>query len=64
MDPGLAGQYSVKGAKEMALLSLQCISLNPKNRPRIQTVVEALENLQQFKDMAVNYGHCVRILKL
>lgn len=57
MDPRLVGQYSVKGAKEMTLLALQCTSLNPKDRPRIQTAVETLENLQKFKDMAVTYGH-------
>ncbi|TKY58458.1 Serine/threonine-protein kinase [Spatholobus suberectus] len=57
MDPRLAGQYSGKGAKEMALLALQCISLNPKDRPRMQTAVETLEGLQQFKDMAVAHGH-------
>ncbi|KAJ1412447.1 Serine-threonine/tyrosine-protein kinase, catalytic domain [Sesbania bispinosa] len=57
MDPRLAGQYSVKGAKEMALLALQCLSLNPKDRPRMVTVIETLESLQQFKDMAVTRGH-------
>ena len=56
MDPRLAGQYSVKGAKEMALLAQQCISLNPKDRPKIPAVVESLESLQQHKDMAVTCG--------
>lgn len=56
MDPRLAGQYSVKGAKEMGLLALQCISLNPKDRPKIPAVVESLESLQQYKDMAVTCG--------
>jgi serine/threonine protein kinase len=56
VDPRLAGQYSVKGAKEMALLALQCISLNPKDRPKIPAVVESLESLQQYKDMAVTCG--------
>ncbi|KAG6687581.1 hypothetical protein I3842_11G079300 [Carya illinoinensis] len=56
IDPRLAGQYSVKGAKEMALLSLQCISLNPKDRPRMPAVVEGLERLQHYKDMAVTCG--------
>lgn len=56
MDPRLAGQYSVKGAKEMAILALQCISLNPKDRPRMPAVVETLESLQNFKDMAVSCG--------
>ncbi|KAA8521039.1 hypothetical protein F0562_011808 [Nyssa sinensis] len=53
MDPRLAGQYSVKGAKEMALLSLQCVSLNPKDRPRMPAIIETLEGLQQLRDMAV-----------
>lgn len=56
IDPRLAGQYSVKGAKEMALLALQCISLNPKDRPKMPGVVETLENLQHYKDMAITCG--------
>ncbi|EOY25419.1 hypothetical protein QUC31_009288 [Theobroma cacao] len=56
MDPRLSGQYSVKGAKEMALLALQCISLNPKDRPRMPAIVQTLEALQQYKDMAVSCG--------
>lgn len=56
MDPRLAGQYSVKGAKQLALLALHCISLNPKDRPRMPFVIETLESLQQLKDMAVSYG--------
>ncbi|CBI29228.3 hypothetical protein VitviT2T_002858 [Vitis vinifera] len=56
MDPRLAGQYSVKGAKEIALLALQCISSNPKDRPRMPGVVETLEGLQHLRDMAVTCG--------
>ena len=56
MDPRLAGQYSVKGAKEMALLALQCISLNPKDRPRMPALVETIESLQHYKDMAITCG--------
>ncbi|KAF3448947.1 hypothetical protein FNV43_RR09666 [Rhamnella rubrinervis] len=56
MDPRLAGQYSVKGAKEMANLALHCISVNPKDRPRMSVIVETLESLQHFKDMAVTCG--------
>lgn len=56
MDPRLGGQYSVKGAKGMALLALQCISLQPKDRPRMPAIIEALEGLQNLKDMAVNSG--------
>lgn len=56
MDQRLSGQYSVKGAKEMALLALQCISLNPKDRPRMPAIIQTLEALQQYKDMAVSCG--------
>lgn len=57
MDSRLGGQYSVKGAKEMAFLALQCISLNPKDRPKMPTIVKTLERLEHFKDMAVTRGH-------
>ncbi|WOL09506.1 serine/threonine-protein kinase [Canna indica] len=53
MDPKLAGHYSIKGAREVAALSLQCISSHPKDRPRMSTVVEILQGLQHLKDMAV-----------
>ncbi|XVF00009.1 hypothetical protein REPUB_Repub03eG0249300 [Reevesia pubescens] len=56
MDQRLGGQYSVKGAKQMALLALQCISLNPKDRPRMPAIVQTLEALQQYMDMAVSCG--------
>lgn len=56
MDPRLAGQYSVKGAKQMANLALHCVSVNPKDRPRMSTIVETLESLQNYKDMAVTRG--------
>lgn len=57
MDPRLAGQYSVKAAKDTALLALQCVSPNPKDRPKMLAVVEALESLIHYKDMAVSSGH-------
>lgn len=56
IDPRLGGQYSVKGAKEMAQLAIQCVSLNPKDRPKMPMVVEKLEGLQNYKDMAVTCG--------
>ncbi|KAI7978999.1 putative serine/threonine-protein kinase PBL15 [Camellia lanceoleosa] len=56
MDPRLAAQYSVKGAKEMALLALQCVSLNPKDRPRMPAIIETLQGLQQLRDMAATCG--------
>ncbi|XP_011082139.1 probable serine/threonine-protein kinase PBL15 [Sesamum indicum] len=56
MDPRLGGQYSVKGAKEMGLLALQCVSLNPKDRPKMPAIIETLESLQNLRDMAITHG--------
>ncbi|KAH6804469.1 Protein kinase superfamily protein [Perilla frutescens var. frutescens] len=56
MDPRLAGQYSVKGAKDMGLLAQQYVSLNPKDRPKMPAIIEALENLLNLRDMAVTHG--------
>lgn len=56
MDARLSGQYSVKGAKQIALLALQCISMNPKDRPKMAAIVETLEALESYKDMAVSNG--------
>ncbi|KAK4486263.1 hypothetical protein RD792_008933 [Penstemon davidsonii] len=56
MDPRLGGQYSVKGAKEVGLLGLQCVSLNPRDRPKMPAIIETLESLQNLKDMAITYG--------
>ncbi|KAG9136938.1 hypothetical protein Leryth_026768 [Lithospermum erythrorhizon] len=58
MDSRLAGQYSVRGAKEMALLALKSVSMNPKDRPKMPEIIETLESLQLLKDMAVTSGHC------
>ncbi|XP_040377971.1 probable serine/threonine-protein kinase PBL15 [Oryza brachyantha] len=56
MDQRLAGHYSVKGARAVAHLAVQCTSPQPRDRPRMAAVVEALERLQGFKDMAVTVG--------
>ncbi|KAL9259529.1 putative serine/threonine-protein kinase PBL15 [Drosera capensis] len=56
LDPRLAGQYSVKGAKEIASLALKCVSLNPKDRPVTSLLVRSLEGMQNYKDMAVACG--------
>lgn len=56
IDPRLVGQYSVKGAKEMAILALQCVSLNPRDRPKMPSIIETLEGLQQLRDMAITCG--------
>ncbi|KAK1285215.1 Serine/threonine-protein kinase [Acorus calamus] len=56
IDPRFGGQYSVKGAREAALLALQCVSPHPKDRPRMPVVIEKLEAVQHLKDMAVGSG--------
>ncbi|GJN31562.1 hypothetical protein PR202_gb19975 [Eleusine coracana subsp. coracana] len=56
VDPRLAGHYSVKGARAVAQLAVQCTAAQPRDRPRMVAVVEALEKLQGLKDMAVTVG--------
>ncbi|XP_015055488.1 probable serine/threonine-protein kinase PBL11 [Solanum pennellii] len=54
LDARLEGQYSLSHALKVAILSLQCISMDPKSRPTMDEVVTALEQLQQSKDVAKN----------
>ncbi|KAL8208349.1 hypothetical protein R6Q57_007761, partial [Mikania cordata] len=56
IDPRLGGQYSVRGAKEVALLALYCVSLNPKDRPKMPAIIETLESLKHYRDMAITCG--------
>ncbi|KAG0502976.1 hypothetical protein HPP92_003048 [Vanilla planifolia] len=56
MDKKLAGQYSVKGAKEAAALALRCVSPHPKDRPQMSQVVEILQALQNLRDIAASCG--------
>ena len=51
MDPRLSGQYSVKGAKEMAKLALRCVSPNPKDRPKMSHIIQTLEALEHLGDI-------------
>jgi serine/threonine protein kinase len=51
VDSRLSGHYSVKGARAVAQLAAQ-----PRDRPRMAAVVEALDKLQGLKDMAVSVG--------
>lgn len=50
MDTKLGGQYPKKGAYTIASLALQCISHEPKQRPRMRDVLAALQALQDVKD--------------
>ncbi|KAJ1297018.1 hypothetical protein BS78_01G346100 [Paspalum vaginatum] len=56
MDQRLAGHYSVKGARAVAQLAVQCTAPQPRDRPRMAAVIDALERLQGLKDMAVSVG--------
>lgn len=47
LDNRLQGQYSLDRAQKMAILALQCLAVEPKNRPNMNDVVAALEGLQE-----------------
>ncbi|KAJ6860676.1 serine/threonine-protein kinase PIX7 [Populus alba x Populus x berolinensis] len=51
-DPRLEGHFSIKGAQKAIQLAAQCLSRDPKSRPRMSEVVEALKPLPNLKDMA------------
>lgn len=51
LDPKLEGQYSPSGARKTALLALQCLSMEAKQRPTMDQVVTALEQVQDAKDI-------------
>ena len=50
LDTRLEGQYSLDRAQKAANLAVQCLTLEPKNRPNMDEVVTALEELQDLKD--------------
>ncbi|GJM98993.1 hypothetical protein PR202_ga16048 [Eleusine coracana subsp. coracana] len=52
IDPRLEGNFSVKGAQKAAQLARACLSRDPKARPLMSQVVEALKPLINLKDMA------------
>ena len=54
IDPRLEGHFSVKGAQKAAQLAAQCLSRDPKSRPLMSEVVQALKPLPTLKDMAIS----------
>ncbi|KAK4786420.1 hypothetical protein SAY86_003109 [Trapa natans] len=48
----MTGHFSIKGAQKVVQLSAQCLSRDPKSRPLMSEVVEALKPLPNLKDMA------------
>ncbi|EEC81341.1 hypothetical protein OsI_24527 [Oryza sativa Indica Group] len=49
MDSRLEGQYHSRGALQAAQLTLKCLSGDPKSRPSMKEVVEALEKIELIK---------------
>lgn len=52
VDPRLEGHFSIKGAQKAVQLAAHCLSRDPKARPLMSEVVEALKPLPNMKDMA------------
>ncbi|CAL0313149.1 unnamed protein product [Lupinus luteus] len=52
IDPRLEGHFSIKGAQKAAHLAAHCLNRDPKARPLMSEVVEALKPLPNLKDMA------------
>ncbi|KAE8678457.1 Kinase superfamily protein isoform 2 [Hibiscus syriacus] len=52
LDPRLEGQFSIKGAQRAIQLAAHCLSRDPKARPLMSEVVEALNPVPNLKDMA------------
>ena len=50
MDPRLQGQYSLTRASKIALLALDCISIDAKSRPDMKDIVKTLEELHVQKE--------------
>ncbi|XP_010550085.1 PREDICTED: probable receptor-like protein kinase At5g15080 isoform X1 [Tarenaya hassleriana] len=57
LDPRLDGHFSIKGAQKATQLAAQCLSRDPKVRPKMSQVVEALKPLWLLKDMASSSYH-------
>ncbi|XP_014513200.1 probable serine/threonine-protein kinase PIX7 [Vigna radiata var. radiata] len=57
IDPRLEGHFSVKGVQKAVQLAAQCLSRDPKSRPLMSEVVQALKPLPSLKDMAISSYH-------
>lgn len=56
LDTRIEGQYSTTGALKAAKLAIQCISTEPKLRPNMNSVVKALEQLQDSSETSGSRG--------
>ncbi|KAG6480695.1 serine/threonine-protein kinase PBL34-like [Zingiber officinale] len=52
IDPRLEGNFSIKGAQKVSQLAQACLSRDPKARPLMSDVVEALRPIINLKDLA------------
>ncbi|PKI57008.1 hypothetical protein CRG98_022512 [Punica granatum] len=50
IDPWIEGQFSFKAALQTAQLTLKCLAVEPRNRPSMKEVVEALERIEAMTD--------------
>jgi len=50
MDPAMECQYSCQGAERAAMVAYKCLSQNPKSRPTMREVVQALEPVLNMND--------------
>ncbi|XP_043814460.1 receptor-like cytoplasmic kinase 176 isoform X2 [Manihot esculenta] len=56
MDARLEGQYSLKDALKAANLAVQCLSTEPRFRPKVEELVKALELLLESNDNEESRG--------
>lgn len=54
MDPRLQGHYSIRAAQKAIHIAAHCLSHEPKARPLMTEVVEALRPLFELNDMAIS----------
>lgn len=56
MDARIEGQYTLRKAMKVANLAIQCLSVEPRFRPKMDEVVRILEELQDSDDKAGGVG--------
>lgn len=54
IDARIEGQYTPSGALRAATLAVKCLAIEPKNRPMMDEVVKALEQLQDTGSVKVD----------
>ncbi|KAJ7537111.1 hypothetical protein O6H91_12G099000 [Diphasiastrum complanatum] len=51
LDPSLEGQYSLKVAQRVAYIASRCLQRYPKSRPKMSSIVEALQHLLDLSEL-------------